>query len=265
MSGTTNVSGGRYGGFFAVTGAVAWRQIYKYFTNPAFLAPALFPLFFFVAFAGGLTRVESIPGFDYEPGYTAFQFVWSLLQAVALGGAFTGFSIAGDFESGFAGRLMLAASDRRGIILGYVIASIARATATGALVTALALVVGMPISGGVDLFGLIGLALLVNVAATLFGAGIAMMLRTQQAGPIIRTPIFMVLFLAPVFVPLELLNGWIETVARLNPFTIILTSARGFLAGEPVDVLLAFSVGVGLVMALTVWALYGLRRAEKSA
>src|SRR3712207_8442715 len=42
---------------------------------------------------------------------------------------------------------------------------------------------------------------------------------TQQAGPVIRTPIFLVLFLAPVFVPLNLLTGWIETVARLNPFT----------------------------------------------
>ena len=266
MSAQTNVSGrGHYGGFFSVAGAVAWRQIYKYFTTPAFLAPALFPLFFFVAFAGGLTRVGSVPGFDYEPGYTAFQFVWSLLQAVALGGAFTGFSIAGDFESGFASRLMLAASDRRGIVLGYVIASITRAAATGTLVTVIALLTGMPMSGGVDLFGLIGLALLVNVAATLFGAGIAMMLRTQQAGPLIRTPIFLVLFLAPVFVPMELLTGWIEAVAALNPFTVILTSARGFLAGEPTEVLPAYAVGAVLVVALALWALYGLRRAEKSA
>ena len=56
------------GGFFWVAWAVAGRQIYKYFTNPAFLAPALFPLFFFVAFAGGLTRVGDVPGFDYAAG-----------------------------------------------------------------------------------------------------------------------------------------------------------------------------------------------------
>ena len=64
---------GRVGGFFAVAGAVAWRQVYKYFTNPAFLAPAFFPIFFFVAFAGGLTRVGDVPGFDYSGGYIAFQ------------------------------------------------------------------------------------------------------------------------------------------------------------------------------------------------
>lgn len=252
------------GGFFSVAWAVAWRQIYKYFTNPAFLAPAFFPIFFFVAFAGGLTRVGDIPGFDYSGGYIAFQYVWALLQAVAMGGAFTGFSIAGDFENGFASRLMLAARNRSGIILGYTIASLARATTTGALVTVIALFTGMPISGGFDFFGLIGLAVLVNVAATLFGAGIAMMMRTQQAGPVIRTPIFLVLFLAPVFVPLNLLRGWIETVARYNPFTTILDAARGFLAGAPTDAPLAYAIATALVALFALWALYGLRRAENA-
>jgi ABC-2 type transport system permease protein len=252
------------GGFFWVAGAVAGRQIYKYFTNPAFLAPAFFPIFFFVAFAGGLTRVGDVPGFDYPAGYIAFQYVWALLQAVAMGGAFTGFSIAGDFENGFARRLMLAASNRSGIILGYAIASLVRVTTTGTLVTIIALIAGIPISGGFDFFGLIGLAVLVNVAATLFGAGVAMLMRTQQAGPVIRTPIFMVLFLAPVFVPLNLLQGWIETIARLNPFTTILDAARGFLAGESTSSLPAYAIGFALVFTFALWTLFGLRRAEKA-
>jgi len=252
------------GGFFSVAFAVAGRQVYKYFANPAFLAPALFPLFFFVAFAGGLTRVGDVPGFDYEAGYVAFQYVWALLQAVAMGGAFTGFSIAGDFENGFARRLLVAASNRQGIILGYTIASLVRGALTGILVTVLALLTGMPMSGGFDLFGLIGLAVLVNVAATLFGAGVAMLLRTQQAGPVIRTPIFLVLFLAPVFVPLNLLSGWLETIARLNPFTTILDAARGFLAGTPTSVLPAYAIGVALVAIFALWAVYALRRAEKA-
>jgi ABC-2 type transport system permease protein len=252
------------GGFFSVAAAVAGRQIYKYFANPAFLAPAFFPIFFFIAFAGGLTRVGDVPGFDYSGGYIAFQYVWALLQAVAMGGAFTGFSIAGDFENGFARRLMLAASNRSGIILGYTVASLVRVTITGALVTVIALLTGMPIQGGFDFFGLIGLAVLVNAAATLFGAGVAMLLRTQQAGPVIRTPIFLVLFLAPVFVPLNLLQGWIETVARLNPFTTILDASRGFLAGEPTGVLPAYAIGFALVLVFALWALFGLRSAERA-
>jgi ABC-2 type transport system permease protein len=104
----------------------------------------------------------------------------------------------------------------------------------------------------------------VNLAATLFGAGVAMMLRTQQAGPVIRTPIFLVLFLAPVFVPLDLLSGWLETIARYNPFTTILEAARGYLVGEPTSTLPAYAIGLALVLVFALWALYGLRRAERA-
>ena len=103
-----------------------------------------------------------------------------------------------------------------------------------------------------------------NIAATLFGAGVAMMLRTQQAGPVIRTPIFLVLFLAPVFVPLSLLTGWIEVAARLNPFTHILEAARGYLAGDPTNVTAAFATSVILILVLALWAVFGLRRAERA-
>jgi len=249
---------------FYVAYAVAWRQVYRFLTNPAFLTPAFFPIFFFVAFAGGLSRVGQVPGFDFSAGYTAFQFVWSLLQAVALGGAFTGFSIAGDFESGFGRRFLLAASNRRGIVLGYVMASFVRVAITSTLLTLVALLVGMRIYGGVDLFGLVGLAVLVNVAATLFGAGVAMLFRTQQASPVIRTPIFLVLFFAPVFVPQRLLAGWISTIAAVNPMTFILEAGRGFIVGEPSGATFAFGLGIALVLVLMPWALFGLRQAEKA-
>ena len=53
--------------------------------------------------------MSDVPGFDYPPGYTAFQFVFVLLQASAFGGVFTGFAMASDFETGLRRRLMLAA------------------------------------------------------------------------------------------------------------------------------------------------------------
>jgi len=251
------------GGFFSVASAVAWRQVYKYFTNPAFLAPAFFPIFFFVAFAGGLTRVGSIPGFEYAAGYIAFQYVWALLQAVSMGGAFTGFSIAGDFENGFARRLMLAAPDRRGIILGYTLASLTRGVLTGFLTTVVALLFGMRV-GVPNLAGVVMLAVLVNIAATLFGAGIAMLMRTQQAGPVIRTPNFLVIFLAPVFVPLNLLEGWIHTLATFNPFTVILNAGRGFFVDDLTSLGPALAVSAALILIFALWALYGLRRAERA-
>src|ERR671916_1375237 len=96
-----------------VASGVAWRTLKNVFTTPSILFPSLaFPLFFFTAFAGGLNQVERVPGFDFEPGYTSFQFCFVLVQSAAFGGVFTGFGIARDFENGFARRLLIAAPRR---------------------------------------------------------------------------------------------------------------------------------------------------------
>jgi ABC-2 type transport system permease protein len=222
-----------------------------------------FPLFFFTAFAGGLSNVHKVPGFDFPPGYTAFQFVFVLLQSAAFGGVFTGFGIARDFESGFARRLLVAAPNRAGIVLGYAAAALVRWLVTAAVVTAVALLVGMQVGGSrVDLVGLYTLALLLNLAAVLWAAGVAMRLRTMQAGPVMQMPVFLILFFAPFYVPLALLHGWIHAVATANPITRVLEAGRGFLAGSPTEVGVAFAVAIGLAVGLSVWALRGLRSAE---
>ena len=254
-------------GFTAVAYAVAWRNVHNWLTNPALFVPSLlFPLFFFTAFAGGLSRVDSVPGFDYGAGYTTFVYGFVLLQAATFGGIFTGFSVARDFESGFARRLMLGASNRAGIVAGYWLAALMRAATTIAVITVVALIAGLEVHGnGIDVVGLYTLALLMNAFAVLFGTGVAMRLRTMQAGPAIQVPAFLLLFLAPVWVPYGLLTGWVQTAASLNPVTLVLESGRGFLVGDPTKVLPAFAVVAALVAVSTLWARGGLRSAERVA
>ena len=249
----------------AVALAVAWRMVYKAITLPQFMLPALlFPLIFFLGFAGALGRVDQVPGFAYPAGYTAFQFAFVLLQSAAMGGVFTGFNIAHDFERGFARRLLIAAPNRAGIILGYVFATMARWSINIAIVFVVALLIGMNVVGGaVDLFGLLVLGLIVNVVGLLWAAGVAFRIRSPQAGPIMQLPIFLLLFMAPVFVPLDLLQGWIHAVASVNPFTAMLEAARSLLAGQETGVLAAFALAASLAVAFTYWALTGLRAAER--
>jgi ABC-2 type transport system permease protein len=252
--------------FWSVALAVAWRVIHNVFTTPSLLLPGLiFPLFFFTAFAGGLSRVDNIPGFDFPPGYTAFQFVFVLLQSAAFGGVFTGFGIARDFEYGFARRLLIAAPRRSGIIAGYAIAAVVRWMVTATLLTVVALVAQMNVGGGgVDLVALYTLALIISLAGTLWASGVAMRLRTIQAGPVMQLPVFLALFFAPVYVPLHLLSGWLEAVASVNPVTHLLEAGRSLVAGTPSDVALAFLIAAGLAFLLSLWALRGLRAAERA-
>ncbi|HEY0414799.1 MAG TPA: ABC transporter permease [Gaiellaceae bacterium] len=250
----------------AVALAVAYRQLTVLLKNPSlFVPPMLFPLMNFLAYAGGLSRLRHVPGFDFRGGYTAFQFVFVLLQSAAFGGVFAGFGVARDFEHGFARRLLVSAPRRSGIILGYAIGALVRWAMVALVLTAVALAAGMQVGGsGIDLFGLYVLAVAFNQVGLLWACGVAMRFRSVQSGPLMQTPVFLVLFLAPVYVPLGLLQGWIHAVARVNPATFVVESGRGFLEGRPTQVAAAFAISAGLLAVFAVWARTGLARAERA-
>jgi ABC-2 type transport system permease protein len=253
------------GSLRSVAGAVARRNLTHVLKNPALLGPSLiFPLIFLVSFAGGLSSVGNVPGFDFRSGYTAFQFVFVFVQTAAFGGVFTGFAIARDFESGFARRMLLAMPHRAGLILGYLLAGAARFVLTGVVVTVAALAAGMHVDGSAGgLVALVALGLVVNAAATLWSAGLAFRFKTMQAGPLMQMPVFVLLFLAPVYVPLDLLSGWIESVASWNPITAVMEAGRAFISGGPAHTGLAFACALGLAAVFALWATSGLRQAER--
>ena len=254
------------GNSLTVALALARRQMTILLKNPSlFLPPLLFPLMNFTAFAGGLSRLRHVPGFDFKGGYTSFVFVFVLLQSAAFGGVFAGFGIARDFEYGFARRLLVSAPRRSGLILGYAFAALARWLLIATVLTIVALIGGMQVGGnGIDLFGMYALALIFNVVGLLWACGVAMRFRSVQAGPLMQTPVFLLLFLSPVYVPLSLLTGWIHDVARVNPLTFLIEAGRGFIDGRPTQVAMSFGVAAALLVVFAAWARTGLARAERA-
>ena len=86
----------------------------------------------------------------------------------------------------------------------------------------------------------------------------------MQAGPVMQMPVFLILFFAPVYVPLALLTGWLHAVASVNPATAFLEAGRSLIAGEPVHVALAFGAALTLVAGFMLWAFRGLKSAERA-
>ena len=200
---------------------VAWRTLKNVFTNPSLFVPSLvFPLFFFTAFAGGLSQVSDLPGFDFPPGYTAFQFVFVLLQSAAFSGVFTGFGVARDFEGGFAKRLMLAAPRRSGIVLGY---------AAAALVRWSIVAVG---------FGAIGSWLALRT-----GSGEAI----QGLFPLL----FVFLFISSMNTPRNLIAvGWFQFLASINPISYLIECVRSLIITGWDARALALGFGIAIVLAI---------------
>lgn len=246
--------------------AIAWRHLYKWISLPQnFMPTFLFPLLFFVGFSGSLGAVEQVRGFDYEPGYTSFIFVFSLLQTCTFGGLATGFTIAGDFETGFAQRLMLCTQSRLAILLGYMFSTFVRAALMCGVVTAVAFVAGLRMLGSPrDIVALYAIALTMSFIGTLWASGVMFRGRSAQVAPAMQMPMFITLFLAPVFVPFELLQGWIHAVARFNPITYVMEAERSLLAGEGGHVVVALLSIAAMLLVFGAWAVTGLRRAERA-
>ena len=242
---------------------IAWRQLHVMVTKPSLFLPSLvFPLFFFAAFAGGLSAVDQAPGFDY-PNYTTFQYVFVLMQSAVFGGVFTGFAVAADFEFGFARRMLLATRHHSSLIAGYAITALTRAVMVWAVVTVVALATGAEITGSFgDMFDLLVMAVTLNFAATLFACGLAMRFRTLQAAPLIQLPAFLLIMTAPVYVPRELIQGWVSTAADINPMTAILEAGRSLVIGAPAETFVALAIVAGLIVVMAIWSRGGLRSAE---
>ena len=94
---------------------------------------------------------------------------------------------------------------------------------------------------------------------------IALRFRTQSAAPLMQAGMFVAILTTTAYAPLELLTGWLQDVARLNPVTQVVEAARqGFVEGtlswsETWPGLLALA---GLVLVLGALALRGMRRAS---
>jgi ABC-2 type transport system permease protein len=242
---------------------IAWRSIQIMKAKPSVIVPSLLmPLFFFIAFAGGLSAVSSAPSFDY-PNYTTFQFIFVLLQSAVFGGVFTGFGIAADFESGFARRMLLATRNRSALIGGYAITALVRGLLTWTVVTVVAVAAGADIQGNfADLVSILIIAVMLNFTAVLFASGLAMRFRTLQAAPLIQLPAFLVIMTAPVYVPRDLIQGWVHTISGVNPMTAFLEASRNLVIGAPAETLAAVGIAAALIAVMINWARTGLRRAE---
>ena len=99
----------------------------------------------------------------------------------------------------------------------------------------------------------------------MWAAGVALRLRTIQAGPLMQMPVFIILFLAPVYVPLALLGGLGRTRSRkVNPFTALIEGGRNLISGQHFNAALVYGLSVGLALAFIAWGISGMRAAEKT-
>ena len=71
------------------------------------------------------------------------------MVGLAMSAMATGMSLAGDFDTKFDRRMLLATGDRTPILVGYTIAGVLRAVITGVVLTVVGVAAGMQVDGNV--------------------------------------------------------------------------------------------------------------------
>ena len=226
----------------------------------AFIPALLMPVFQVVSFSGTYAGVTQMPGFPTDRSVN-----WYLPMAVTMGASFaglgTGFSMIRDLQTGFYDRLRMAPTTRRQLLLGPYLAAWARALIAVVLVTLVGLALGArPVGSGLGMFGLVLAGIGMATIGTGWGLGLAYRFKDMRAAAIMQLTLFLGLFLTDAQTPIEVMQGWLQTVARWNPLTRVLHVARmGFIDGlGGRDLLIGTLVMAGLAGITWMFALSGL-------
>jgi ABC-type multidrug transport system permease subunit len=251
-----------WGAWAEMIRALVRRALHEIFRVPGAAIPGvLAPTIFFLGITSVFGNLTLLPGFDTH-SYQSFLIPISLLQGAAFTGAATGVNLARDIEQGWFDRLLACPAPRPVLLAGLVLSASLRSLMPATFLLIVALAVGAQWPGllglAIALFLVMGMAV---VAAT-WGTSLAFRFRTQSAAPVMQVGMFLAVLLTTAYAPLDLLTGWLQTVARINPVTQVVEAARqGFVGpvtwGDTWPGLLAL---FGLAAVFTALALRGMRR-----
>jgi len=192
----------------------------------AFLPTLAMPIFNMVSFSGTFFALTKLPGFPTDRSVN-----WFMPLGLAMGSAFSGvglgFSLIRDLENGFYDRMRMAPTTRISLIVGPVLATWIRVTLVTLIVFGAGTLLGARPTAGVLSYLCSWIAALgVSTIGAGWGLGLAYRFQDMRGAAIMQLSIFLTMFLSTAQVPLNVMTGWLHTVARINPITNIFRLSR---------------------------------------
>lgn len=242
---------------------MTWRYLVTIFRTPeAIIPPIAISVFFLVIYESTLGEASGFLPELQGKSYIGFILPLSIVSASLSGGGIAGQSLVRDLESNYFDKLLLTPISRIALLLGPIMAGAVILLIQASIVMVIAVLLGLQPAtgiGGVLLVLLLSMFVGISIAgftvSAALGSGSAA--ATQGASFIF----FPLTFLTASFVPLELLDGWLQTAARLNPITYVLEAMRSLMIeGWNTELLLQGALACALICVVTFGlALFALR------
>lgn len=198
-------------------------------TPEALLPPVAISIFFLVIYQSTLGKASSfIPGI--EGSYLGFILPLSIVSGSLSGSGVAAQNLVRDIERGYFDKLLLTPVRRAALLLAPILAGAVILGIQSIIVVAAGLLLGLnPVTGIPGLFVVVGLSILLGIGFAGFTVSAALGSGSAAATQGASFLFFPLTFLAPTFVPISLLSGWLEVAAKINPITYVLQAMRALL------------------------------------
>lgn len=235
--------------------AVMLRRNFKHtLRNPtALFNSVLFPAIIMLMFVYVLGDAFSV-GVHYVDYATPGM----VLLAICYGLGATATAVNSDMTKGIINRFKVMDVSRGAVLTGHVIASMLNNLIAIAAIIGTAFALGFRSSGGfLDWLGVIGLVVLTSFAVGWFTVALGLAAKSVETAGLATVPLIMLPFFSSAIVPADKMGPGVRQFAEYQPFTPIIETLRGLLAGTPsaghTSAAIAWCVGIGVVGY--VWAL----------
>jgi len=241
---------------WAATATLAWRAMLKIKHVPfqlfdVTITPIMFTLLFTFMFGGALAGSPKV--------YIQFLLPGILVQTILFITVYTGVGLNTDIQKGLYDRFRSLPIWQPAPILGALAGDVFRYSVAATLIVVLGAILGFrPAGGMVGVLLAFGLVLIFAFAVSWIWIIFGMKVKTPES---VMTTSFLFLmpltFASNIFVGLETMPPWLQTVVRHNPVTHLTNASRGLMHGTPVagDVLWVLSAAAVIVLVASPIAL----------
>jgi len=214
---------------------------------------ALMPVFIMLMFVYVLGNA-----FNVGEHYVEYATPGLVLLAITYGLSATAVSVNSDMTKGIINRFKVMNVSRGAVLNGHVVATMLGCLIASAVIIGMAFALGFRSSASpLDWLGVIGIIVATAFAAAWLTVALGIAAKTPESAGLTVVPLILLPFLSSAIVPAAKMGQGVRQFGEYQPFTPIIESLRGLLAGHPsggyAAAALAWCAGIALVGYL--WAL----------
>jgi ABC-2 type transport system permease protein len=175
-----------------------------------------------------------------------------ILLAVAYGLGATATEVNSDMTTGIINRFRVMDVSRGAVMTGHVVVTILRSLISIAAIIGVAFGLGFrPAASFADWLAVIGIIVAAAFATSWLTVAVGLAAKTPQSAAMATVPVVLLPFFSSAIVPAAKMGQGVRQFAEYQPFTPIIESLRGLLAGHPsggyAAAALAWCAGIGVV------------------